>query len=184
MWNRLFALTSSLVLALLIEGAHSQSVSRTDAPQPEVTISKLSPPVYPRSAHVAHIVGDVDLSLRVRRDGVVDSVLPIGGHVLLQQAAVESARQSRFECVNCGDGAASYTIRYQFRIAPRDPEKACAANETSPPPAELDLSRHQVTVFAWQIWTCDPVAATTYVRARSPKCLYLWRCGRRRVWLQ
>jgi hypothetical protein len=172
----------SVVLLLLSANVKAQSASGSDRSRTEVLISKLSPPVYPRSAQVAHITGDVDLTLQIRRDGSVESVVPVSGPEMLKPAAIDSAQHSEFECVNCSEGVTSYTMRYRFKIAPRDPEKACEANgDAQPPPVETDLSRHLITVFAWEIWTCDPVTAKTFVRARSAKCLYLWRCGRRAV---
>jgi Gram-negative bacterial TonB protein C-terminal len=179
MWRRLLSLTLSLVAFVLIENAHAQSASASDTPHAGVALSKLSAPVYPRVAQNAHIQGDVDLTVRVRSDGSLESVVLVSGHAMLRQNSIDSAQRSQFECVDCVEAVTSYALRYKFQISPRDPPRDCNASaEPQPPSPEVDPVRHQVTVFAWELWTCDPTASTTYVRVRSAKCLYLWRCGR------
>src|SRR5260370_17119702 len=63
-----------------------------------VAFTKLSEPVYPPLARQTRIVGDVQLMLKVRRDGSVESATVVSGHPLLQLAALESARNSKFKC--------------------------------------------------------------------------------------
>ncbi len=154
----------------------AQATDRPDAPEDQVVLSKLAPPIYPRIAQSAHIQGEVNVTIGVRHDGGVESATFVGGHPMLKQAALDSAEQSLFECHGCSDGFTSYSLTYKFEIAPRDPPKDCFGNPDPPPPQpQVDLARHQVTVFAWQLWTCDP--AVEIHRFRSAKCLYLWRCG-------
>ena len=182
MWRHRLTLTFSLVSLVLVENIQAQSASATATRHAGPALFKLSPPVYPRSAQIAHIEGDVDLTLRVRSDGSVECVVPVSGHPLLKQAAIDSAQRSRFECVDCDRAVISYALRYKFQISPRDPPKDCETrSDPQPPSPEVDLSRHQVTVFAWEIWTCDPTTSVTSVQVRSAKCLYLWRCGRHLV---
>jgi hypothetical protein len=176
----LLSLALPLLPLVLMGNVQAQSASAPDTLHAGVALSKLSPPVYPRSAQIARIEGDVDLTVRILIDGSVDSVMPLSGHVMLRQAAIDSAQHSRFQCIDCIEPVTTYALRYSFKISPRDPTKACdAAAEVPPPSPEVDVVRHEVTVFAWQIRTCDPVV--TLVRVRSAKCLYLWRCSRRQA---
>jgi hypothetical protein len=152
------------------------AVDKSGAQQGEVVVSKLSLPVYPPLAQQAHISGDVELTIRVRPDGSIEFARLLSGHPVLVPAALESAKKSLFECHGCGD-AITYSLTYKYQIVPRDPPKNCLTEPDPPaPPTEVDLTRHQVAVFAWELWTCDGTSAITTVRSRSAKCLYLWRC--------
>jgi protein TonB len=53
-------------------------------------------PVYPPFAVPARAQGNVIVQIVVGEDGTVISAQAVGGHPLLQQAAVEAARQARF----------------------------------------------------------------------------------------
>jgi TonB family protein len=178
---------ASLILAVAVacflgsvKYASAQSAQSSETRQVGALLTKLSDPTYPRLALQARIAGDVDLMLTIRRDGSVESAVVVSGHPLLRQAALDSAQKSQFECRVCGEAGTSYALKYEFQIVPRDPPrglKDCETQEEKQPPAELDVSRHQVTVVSWGIWTCDP--AGRILKIRSAKCLYLWRCGTR-----
>jgi TonB family protein len=144
------------------------------------SLSKLYDPIYPPLARQARISGDVVLSLRIRQDGSIESVELVSGHPMLTVAAIESARASHFECTNCASTVPAYSLTYEFRILASDPEEYCKNGDQQRPP-ELDASLHNVSVFANEIWTCDPSATIrrTYTSVRSAKCLYLWKCSRR-----
>ena len=101
----------------------AQSAPVSDSPQNRVVLIKLSQPVYPPLARVAGVMGDVELTLEVRRDGSVQSVEVIRGSSLLREAAVASARQSTFECRNCSEDATSSRIVYTFQLT--GPEASC-----------------------------------------------------------
>jgi Gram-negative bacterial TonB protein C-terminal len=170
----------TLVAGVLLPGvvavSWAQATDQSDVLDGGVVLTKLSPPVYPRLARQARIVGDVDLMVGVRSDGGIDSVVVVSGHPMLKQAGLDSAQQSQFECRGCGDRVTSYPLKYKFQITSRDPPKNCLKGTEDPPlPAEVDSTRHQVTVFAWVVWICDPAVELHPVR--SAKCLYLWRCG-------
>jgi TonB family protein len=141
-------------------------------------LSKLNDPIYPPLARQAHISGDVVLSLRIRQDGSIEAVELVSGHPMLTIAAIESARASHFVCTNCAGTVPEYSLTYEFRVLASDPEQFCK-NPTQQRPPELDASLHKVSVFANEIWTCDPSTTIrrTYTRVRSAKCLYLWKCG-------
>jgi len=142
-------------------------------------LSKLYDAIYPPLARQARISGEVVLSLHIRQDGSIESVEPVSGHPMLTAAAMASARASHFECTNCVGAVPAYSLTYEFRILSSDPEHVCENTQQRPP--ELDASHHKVTVFANEVWICDPSTAIrrTYTSVRSARCFYLWRCGRR-----
>jgi len=153
----------------------AQSLPSSDRPQAGLILAKLSPPVYPALARQARIQGDVEVMIKAREDGSLESAVITSGHPILAPAALESAKNSQFECRECSEAVTSYALRYRFQIIPRDPQKDCDTQAETQPPAEMDASRHQVTVFTWAIWTCD--TAMRVFKVRSAKCLYLWRCS-------
>jgi TonB family protein len=173
--------TSLMLLSLAITvvpviDITAQSVATTPAGP---FLSKLYGATYPPLARQAHISGDVVLSLHIRQDGSVESVELVSGHPMLTVAAIQSARASHFGCTNCSGTEPAYSLTYEFRIVPSDPEHQCGNAEQHPP--ELDASLHKVTIFGNEVWICDPTSEIrrTYTRVRSAKCLYLWKCGRR-----
>jgi TonB family protein len=165
-----------LIAVLAVIEIAAQSVATTHA---EPFLSKLYDPIYPPLARQARISGDVVLSLRIRQDGSIESVELVSGHPMLTVAAIESARGSHFECTNCASTVPAYSLTYEFRILASDPKHHCKDTEQRPP--GLDASLHRVSVFASEMWICDPSAAIrrTYTSVRSAKCLYLWKCSRR-----
>src|ERR1700722_11429486 len=174
--------TSLMLLSLAITvvpviDITAQSVATTPAGP---FLSKLYGATYPPLARQAHISGDVVLSLHIRQDGSVESVELVSGHPMLTVAAIQSARASHFGCTNCASTVPAYSLTYEFRILASDPEEYCKNGDQQRPP-ELDASLHNVSVFASEIWTCDPSATIrrTYTSVRSAKCLYLWKCSRR-----
>jgi TonB family protein len=181
MWRHLLLFLVAAPLVCL-ENVQAQSAFGSDTPQVGVVLSKLSEPAYPPLARQARIAGDVDLMLAIRRDGSVESAAVISGHPMLTQAALDSAKQSKFECRGCGNALTSYALKYTFQFVPGDPPKDCDQQMTEAQPhAEVDSSHAQVKVFTRGIWTCDPTTTVTFLLFRSAKCLYLWRCGRRLV---
>jgi TonB family protein len=176
------AISSLAVSSTASTTSPAQDASRLEGPQSGVILSKLSPPVYPPLARQTRIAGDVDLTLSVRPDGSVESAVVISGHPLLQQAALESARQSKFECPKCGEGTTSYRLIYTFQLA--GSADCCKADEASSDkngPTQLfphvTQVQNHVTVIDQPTCICDPAIDRTKVR--SLRCLYLWRCGLR-----
>ena len=53
-------------------------------------------PVYPAIARAANASGSVIVQVVVGEDGDIISAKAVGGHPLLQEAAVEAARQAQF----------------------------------------------------------------------------------------
>jgi len=170
---------ATLVLPLIVAGSSSQNASTAHA-QENVVLAKLFQPVYPPLARQTRIAGDVELTLELRTDGSLESVAVVSGHPLLKQAALDSARQSLFECQKCSDGTFSYHMVYSFQLI--DADGCCKAAETNVNaqmqeqsiPRVIQSGNH-VTVVDRPACICDPAADT--VKVRSLKCLYLWKCA-------
>lgn len=58
-------------------------------------VSKPAPP-YPESARAAGASGVVTVQVVIAEDGTVESAKAVGGHPLLQEAAVEAAKKAKF----------------------------------------------------------------------------------------
>ncbi len=59
--------------------------------------TSLPKPAYPQTARQARVSGAVNVQVVVDRDGSVISATATSGHALLRQAAVQAARQARFQ---------------------------------------------------------------------------------------
>jgi len=110
-------------LGILLVGclsAPAQDTPQTDGPPPApssgAVMVQLFGPKYPPLAQSARIAGEVELKLRIRKDGSINSVVLVSGHPMLTQAALDSARQSRFECPGCADEVTTYSLIYSFQI--------------------------------------------------------------------
>jgi len=141
-------------------------------------LTTLSRPVYPPIASTAHIKGDIELLLNIRRDGSVESAVVISGPPLLQQSALTSARQSKFECLKCTEELTPYHLLYTFQLVL--PTDACTAPDACNKPVsvehapEVTQSENHITLTSWP----SPVCICDYLKkVRSAKCLYLWKCG-------
>jgi TonB family protein len=174
--------TVAVVLPPVVENCLAQSLAGVEESQTGVVIAKLSPPVYPLVARLAHITGEVDLMLSIGRDGGVESAVIVSGPPILQRFALESAQKSQFECRRCDEAVTSYSMTYTFQLV----DEGCCAAANGPPsdtqrnnqprPQVIQLLNH-VTVIDKVECYCDPRADVRKVR--SPKCLYLWKCGYR-----
>jgi TonB family protein len=172
------------VVALLCAAAESSAQAKpsSEAPEQEVVLSKLSSPVYPPLARQARISGDVDLALRIRQDGSVESAEVVSGHPLLKEAALDSAKKSEFECHGCKETLTTYSLVYTFGLTTNEkcceaPENSAGTEKATRSHAGVVQSQNHVTIFAEPTCICDPSAEISKVR--SAKCLYLWRCGLR-----
>jgi TonB family protein len=107
---------SALILFCLFTplGGLAQDAASTETPQTGVVLVKLSPPLYPPLARQARIMGDVKVYVHVRKDGSVESAELFSGRPMLAPTALQSARQSQFECRGCGDEVSSYSMTYTF----------------------------------------------------------------------
>lgn len=90
---------------------------------------------------------------------------------MLQQAALNSAQQSRFECRGCSQELTSQSFIYSFQLI-ANPDYPCPESSG----LRVSHSDDRVTVIA------EPPLVHpyfSYIRTPSAKCLYLWSCGTR-----
>jgi TonB family protein len=160
------------------------STALAQSPPPtKVIVSKLSAPTYPRLALQARIAGTVELSLAVRPDGSIESVSLVTGHPMLRTAAIESAQKTVFECKDCRELLTSHRITYKFELGDAVYCEGIDANGYGIYDAksytQVSQSQDTITVFERPFATCDPAVKISFLKFRSPRCLYLWRCGKR-----
>ena len=139
-------------------------------PAPTLTIAKLKAPVYPPIALAAHVYGDVTLSITVLPDGTPATVEVTSGPPMLQQAAIESARQSMFQ-VSVGEHVGQvHGLTYRFQVHQLDCD-----GHLDPTLPEVEVEASTVTIYGQFALLCDPAA--DIIHFRSAKCLFLWNCG-------
>lgn len=134
-------------------------------------------------ARIARVMGDVEIAIKIRKDGGVESAaVAMSASPLLNEAALNSARQSQFDCDRCTPVKAVYRVLYTFKLGATEPCGSAIANsgnakELEPFPKVTHEGNHVVLVD-WALSSCDPVGELHF-RVRSAKCLYLWKCGDR-----
>ncbi len=150
----------------------------SEAPQQRVVLSQLSPPIYPHSAIAMGASGDVEVVLRLRQDGSIESAEALSGHPLLKAAALDSARQSKFECHGCKKAITPYSVLYTFGFVTThrcgSQEKAAKGEPLTEQKARIVQSGSHITILTEPYCLYDPVE----VKTRSVKCLFLWHCGK------
>jgi len=166
----------------------AQVSSEPRAGQGKVALSRLSPPTFPPLAREARTSGEVKVRLSIRRDGSIESVSAVSGDPILVPAALESAQHSVFECSTCRDLNTPYELIYTFQIAGELDRCCCSVGARAIHEPEVSYSDNRITITASPVCVCpDPCtveAATAQSRQRSARCLYLWKCGVRRVFVQ
>ena len=194
---------ASLCLAALIamtallawsapQAAPAQAATGKGDSATHIVFRRFSYPTYPSLARMSNIVGDVILKVSFRPDGTVESLAAVSGDPMLTQAALDSARQSQFECRACASSDLSQSLIYAFRIIPGEPDPCCC---TSRPGVTATPSTTQVSQLGNRITITDPPLcicpdacsrawAAAHSRYRSAKCLYLWKCGKRQIWIR
>jgi TonB family protein len=173
------SLTLMALIALPCPAAASSGyASSSEAPpQDRAVLVILSSPTYPQIARAAHISGDIVLTVTVTKDGGVASAIVESGPALLalRQAAIDSVKQSHFECGGCGDRPETFRIEYSYVLDdPPDPCSDAVKSEYQSYP-QISHSGNHVTIVDRAVTICDPPAEPG--RVRSVKCLYLWRCA-------
>jgi hypothetical protein len=181
------AATIALWSSALPQSAAPQAKPDNGSAAPQVALKKLFPPAYPQMAVIARIYGDVSLEVYVYPDGSVGSVVANSGNPILVMAAVESTKQSQFECLGC-NGLTKKSLLYSFQVstAPADPCCCTAGHESSTPKtAQVTESEGHITLTAPPLCKCPDACHEAWAQAhskfRSAKCLYLWKCGTRHV---
>jgi TonB family protein len=150
-----------------------QTRPSADAATTGVALTKLFPPIYPPLTRQARIAGDVKIEVSIRNDGSVESARVVEGHALLKDSALDSAKNSSFECRGCAQSETTYLLTYTFEI--KSQGDCCDGLDRS---AQISYSGDHIAVTAPAQCICDPVES--FRRCRSAKCLYLWKCGK--VW--
>ena len=158
---------------VFLRNAFAQALATAETPQPDVILTKLSPPVYPPLARQARISGEVRVEVSIRKDGTLASAQLVSGHPILAPAALERAKQSTFECRTCVEPLTTYLLTYTFEL--NDDGDCCDATTRA---SDVSHSQGHIVVVAPAQCICDPSASLR--RFRSAKCLYLWKCGE--VW--
>ena len=183
-----------LVLAVLFAGrsAFAQSGSEEKA-GPHVVLKSLSAPVYPQMARISRLSGDVRITVSIRADGSIDNVQVLSGDPIFFPIAIESAKQSKFECRGCSNSVAERILLYSFKASTEPPDPCCCssghpANPNLPPTVEFAVAEDHITLIAPPVCVCPDACSEAWAKARSSyrsaKCLYLWKCGKRRIALQ
>jgi len=160
-----------LILVIVVGGAaFAQTDVQSDMPKGEPVMVSLFDPIYPPLASLANITGDVELHLGIKNDGSIESAVVVSGHPMLKDAALDSARKSRFECPGCRESVTPYSLTYSFHLV-ASPDFPCAETHK-----HVARSQNHVTV------TGEPRVVHPYfasIAVPSAKCLHLWRCGSR-----
>lgn len=183
-------------IALLPSTSHQFSVAQAGAHDaslaPHAVLTKLFPPTYPPLARQAMIAGDVKLEVSAHPDGSIESVTSISGHPMLVQAALDSAKQSQFECRGCAASNGSLSLTFSFQVSQETNPDRCwctydpakPRNYTASIPALTQTEDH-ITITTPPSCTCPDACdikwAEEHSKFRSAKCLFLWKCGRRVV---
>jgi TonB family protein len=171
-----------LALGIVLTGSTVKSLAQSaDTPQGEVVLAKLTEPSYPPLARQTRVIGDVELILEIKADGRIQSAIVVSGHPILKQAALDSAQRSQFECRNCSEGLHELRMQYSFQLGPTrycaETSDGSKGNEQVESYPRVSQSQNHVTVVDQPVGTCDLAFTVTRKKARSAKCLYLWRCG-------
>lgn len=184
-----------MTMGSLMSWASSQSpASATDKREsaPHIVWTHLSYPVYPQLARAANLVGDVILRITLRSDGSVESIVSVSGDPMLTQAALDSAKQSQFACQGCSTSTHSESFTYSFRVSPEKPDPCCCSSgpgisKKAPAVPEVEQSEDHITLTASPFCMCPDECSRAWAQAhsryRSAKCLYLWKCGTRRIYI-
>ena len=141
----------------------AQAPTQDQKIEPQVILRKLFPPVYSPLARQARALGDVHLRVSIHSDGSIDAVSVIDGSPVLRQAALDSAKQSQFECKGCGesDHLVGGTLTYSFEVSPeQEPaDSNCCLEEQAPPDREpitqVSQSDERITITIPPVCTCS-----------------------------
>ena len=151
----------SVLLLLFLIGLSSQ--------KPTLVWESFHAAAYPDLARLAHIAGSVEVEFTLSTENAV-TIQKSTGHPVLVAAAEEVIKSSRFRCSDC-ETQRAFAVIFNFTIAEHPCQRTMA-------PATVTLETiDRVSVIAEPVCTeeIDPVIRSR--RARSARCLYLWRCG-------
>jgi TonB family protein len=192
-WSRGRTLAWSLVFSLCVIGiALGKAQALDDGKQSggSVEILELKEPVFPPLANQVRTEGDVKIELGIAPDGTVVSATVVSGHPMLVQAALQSAKSSKFACHGCEDGTTSYSMTYTFRAGESLGPGCCTGggcpelygakdalkNQKRQHGTEVTRANEDVTVVGPSMCFCPDGCPVHFSKVRSWKCLYLWKC--------
>lgn len=150
----------------------AQAEGKDQDMEARVLLTKLSPPIYPPLARQARVSGDVHLKVSVHSDGRIDSVTATDGPPMLRQAALDSARQSHFDCEHCeGSVLVERTFTYSFQISGQEPvDSSCCLEERTPadkpPITPVSQSDNHITITTPAICGCSDQILETLMDRR------------------
>lgn len=189
----LFGTITSLSACAAAQSAPARVPVEKAEASSHIMVRRLSPPIYPQIARIAGTAGDVIVNVSVRPDGGIASVTPMSGAPVLAQAAVESAKLSQFECRGCGNSTETESFIYSFRQSQDKPDPCCCTSGPGIPkkPApgfQVLQSGNHITITAPPLCVCPDECSFAWAKAhsrfRSAKCLYLWKCGKRKIYVR
>ncbi|MGH9502504.1 MAG: energy transducer TonB [Terriglobales bacterium] len=188
--NRIQVFVAVLQLAIFSSPPSVAQVQASDSASGGVAVLELAPPVYPPLARQARMSGEVKIELAIRPDGRLESAKSISGDPILVPSALESARQSRFECRGCSKTNA-YSMTYTFQVL-GDLNRCCctqgASTDSTPGRYGVSQSQGHVTITVAPGCICPDACAHDWARehsrVRSAKCFYMWKCGDAHISIQ
>ena len=168
----------TICIFLCFHSVFAQDASKNKKAPNGVSLVSLFPPLYPPISRSAHVTGDVVVELLIRKDGSVESARTISGNALLLQSALESAKNSKFECGGCQRESVPYTLTYTYQISGNPCSCAAGVDHAIHPPT-ISQSANHIIISAQQLCV-DPSSCggdEEQSKYRSLKCFYLWKCG-------
>jgi hypothetical protein len=165
-----------LAACALLLCAACYSAAQVPALQPHPAIARLAPISYPPSALDERVAGDVVLAVALHADGSVESIKVESGPPLLQQAVLANAEANNYECAGCGANPSVLHLTYRFQSREGD-----CSESASKPDSRVSQSVDTITISARAIPLCQTGFVIDTIRARGLQCLFLWRCGWRRI---
>jgi Gram-negative bacterial TonB protein C-terminal len=187
-----FIVTTALLACSAPQSASAQVATGGEDPAPHIVFRRFSYPIYPPLARANNIVGDVVLKVSYRPDGSIESLAVVSGDPVLTQAALDSAKQSLLQCRGCSSSDLSQSLTYSFRIFPAKADPCCCTSRpgvtATPPTTQVSQLWNHITITEPPLCMCPDKCSEAWAQAhsrhRSAKCLYLWKCGKRRILLQ
>lgn len=184
--------TTALVAWSAPQSGTAQAATGKEDSAPHIIFRRFWYPIYPPLARVSNIVGDVVLKVSVRADGSVESFTPVSGDPVLTQAVLDSAKQSQYACQGCGASTHSESFTYSFRISPAVADPCCCTYRpgvpATQPATQVSQLENHITITELPLCVCPDKCSEAWAQAhsrfRSAKCLYLWKCGKRRILLE
>lgn len=174
------------------QSASAQAATGKGDSAPHIVFRRFSYPIYPPLARVSNIVGDVVLKVSYRPDGSIESLAVVSGDPVLTQAALDSAKQSLLQCRGCSSSDLIQSLTYCFRIFPAKADPCCCTSRpgepATQPTTEVSQLENHITITEPPLCMCPDKCSGAWAQAhsryRSAKCLYLWKCGKRRILLE